>query len=110
MNSWIIAPAVTVILMAGCASAVRYSPEEIKDYPPVVQEHIRNGSITTGMTHHQVRFSWGAPASVTVIAPSDDGKMREEWVYSRLGVFRTRLIFTDGRLTEIFSSEPGIAK
>lgn len=98
-------------IFSGCSEAIRYTPEEISSHPPAIQEHIKNSEVVVGMTTQQVRLSWGAPSEVNTISPSDDGKLREEWIYSRkMGVFKTRLIFTGGKLTEIISTEPGIIK
>lgn len=103
--------AVLFLLDVGCAKSIRYSEEEIKSYPPNIQEHIRKGEVTPGMTQTQVRYSWGSPSVVRTLAPSEDGRSREEWVYKSLyGVFRTRLVFTDGIVTEIISNDPGIKK
>ena len=101
---------VLLITQYGCIESARYSPDEIKDFPPEMQEHIKQREIVTGMTMQQVRYSWSAPAAIRVIKPSEDGKYREEWIYKRMGVFRTRLIFTDGKLTEIVTNEPGSIK
>jgi len=100
------------VCLSGCASSqMKYTPEEIRDFPPAVQEHIKNGEITTGMTMQQIRYAWGGPDVVRVLAPSDDGKERTEWVYkTKLGVFKTRLIFSGDKLSEILSSEPGAIK
>jgi hypothetical protein len=62
------------------------------------------------MTRLQVRYSWGDPDNVRVLEPAADGKERVEWIYKRMEVFRTRLIFTGDNLTEIVSSEPGVVK
>jgi len=98
-----------VLLGAGCTKSVRYSEEEIRGFPIDVQEHIRNGAVTLGMTQSQVRYAWGAPDSVIVLAPTEDGKNREEWVYGKFaGAFKTRLIFTDGKITEMISNDPAI--
>lgn len=102
--------AISLILSAGCAKSVRYSQDEIKDYSESVQEHIKNSEITTGMTKSQVRFAWGSPHEVTVLPPGEAGKERVEWMYQKLKFFRTRLIFTDGKLTELISNEPGAWK
>ena len=99
-----------IILQAGCAKSLRYSQEEIKDFPEGVQEHIRKNEIDTGMSKLQVRFAWGGPDAVNVLSPDEDGKERIEWVYKRLSVFKTRLIFTDDKLTQIISSEPGLIR
>ncbi|MGD0282239.1 MAG: hypothetical protein ABSB95_07750 [Dissulfurispiraceae bacterium] len=101
---------VMVVFMCGCASTARYSNDEIKDYPPEVQEKITKGEIMPGMTPQQVRYSWGSPNQVNALEP-EKGKQKEEWVYSSgMGVFKTRLIFIDGKLTYIISSEPGRVK
>lgn len=99
----------TVILAAACATPARYSPEEIQGYSPAVQEHIKNKEVSLGMTMTQVRYAWGGPDSIRVMEP-EDGKERVQWTYKKLIFSKTRLIFTDGRLTEIVSSEPGVAK
>ncbi len=99
-----------LLVQTGCARSVRYSPDEIKDFPPAIQEHIKKGEVVTGMTQPQVRYAWGSPDYVNVLSPSVDGRYREEWIYTRMGVFKTRLIFTDKKLTEIISTEPGITK
>ena len=101
-----------IILVAvfGCAKSVRYSQDEIKDYPPQIQEYIKNSQVAVGMTKQQVRYSWGGPHAVNVLAPSGDGKERVEWIYGKMAFFKSRLIFTDDRLTEIISNEPGFAK
>lgn len=96
------------VTVSGCSQAVRYSADEIKDYPAAIQDHIKNGSIATGMTMQQVRYAWGAPGTVVTLTPTDDGKSREQWIYSSVGIFKSRLIFTDGKLTEIISSETSL--
>lgn len=103
---------VPVILFtaSGCTKSVRYTQDEIKDYPPQTQEQIRNGQVAVGMTRQQVRYSWGGPHSVTVLAPSGDGKERVEWVYKKMTFFKARLIFTHDRLTDLITNEPGAAK
>ncbi len=95
---------------SGCAKAVRYSAEEIKNYPPEVQEHIRKAEITPGMTMAQVRFSWGAPDAVAALGQDDQGREEVEWTYRRMPVLKTKLLFTDDRLTAIESTEPGVVK
>ena len=93
------------VFIFGCASSsVRYTSEEIKDYPPEIQERIAKGEISLGMTKEQVRYAWGPPSSTRVLTP-EKGKQREEWVYSSsLGILKSRLIFVDGKLTNIISS------
>lgn len=100
---------VAVWLLVGCASSsVRFTHEEIKDYPLDVQEKIIKGEILPGMTPQQVRYAWGNPDRVNKLEPEKDGKQKEEWVYSSvLGAFKTRLIFIEGKLTYIISTEPG---
>ncbi len=89
---------------SGCSSAVRYSPDEIKDYPPDVQQRIRQGDVVMGMTSQQVRYALGSPATVNVLTPSLDGKPREEWIYSATVGFvvKRRLLFVEGKLTDIY--------
>lgn len=95
----------------GCASSqVRFTQDEIKSYPIDIQEHIIKGEVSPGMTQSQVRYSWGAPSEVNIKSTSN-GQPKEEWVYSSgMGMFKTRLTFTDGKLTSIVSSEPGKVK
>jgi hypothetical protein len=101
--------ALLLFLGLGCTKSVRYSEDEIRGFPIDVQERIRNGEISLGMTQSQVRYAWGSPDSVIVLAPSEDGKNREEWVYGKfVGVFKTRVIFTDGKITEMISNDPAI--
>lgn len=102
--------AISLILTAGCTKAVRYSQDEIKDYPPAVQDHIKNSEVTTGLTKAQVRYSWGGPHEVITLSPGEGGKERVEWIYKKFMFFKTRLIFTDGRVTDIISNEPGTGK
>lgn len=98
---------VVVLFLAGCATPIRYTYEEIRHYPLDVQERIMKGEVAPGMTQRQVRYAWGNPSSVRTLEP-EKGKSREEWIYTTaFGVLRTRLIFTDGRLTHIISTEPG---
>jgi len=92
----------------GCTKSIRYSEEEIKGFPLTIQEHIRMGEVTPGMTQSQVRYSWGSPSSIRIPEPSEEGELREEWVYLNLaGVFKTQVIFTDGMVTEIITNDPG---
>ena len=99
-----------LISVSACSKSIRYSQEEIKDFSPSIQEHIKKGEITIGMTTIQVRYSWGGPDQTIVLAPGELGKERLEWIYTSMHFLKSRLIFTDNRLTEIISSEPGIAK
>jgi uncharacterized protein YneF (UPF0154 family) len=89
--------------LSGCATTARYSPEEIKDFPPMVQEQIRAGNVAIGMTPQQVRYAWGPPTALNVLAPTHDGKTKEEWIYSTWGIFmQRRLLFVEGKLVDIF--------
>src|SRR3990172_1859849 len=99
---------ICAIALSGCATTMRYSDEEIKDFPPSVQKNIRKGEVTPGMTRLQVRYSWGGPDVITVLTPAEGGGERGEWSYQKLRVFKTRLIFTNDKVTEIISTEPGV--
>lgn len=89
------------LLQIGCTKSIRYSEEEIKDFPPNIQENIRKGQIDLGMKQKQVRYSWGSPDSIRILEPFE-GKSREEWIYSSagtMGVVGTKLLlFYDGKL------------
>ena len=90
-----------LLLQTGCTRHVRYSENEIQNFPPAVQEHIRKGEISLGMNREQVRYAWGSPDSQKVLEPYE-GKSREEWIYSKLGVFQTKiLLFYGGNLLYI---------
>ncbi len=93
-----------VVFTAGCTQAIRYTEEEIKDYPQAIQDHIRKGQIDLGMTPEQVRYAWGPPDVVKFLSPYD-GKSREEWSYSSkgsLGVVKSNiLVFYDRQLIYI---------
>jgi hypothetical protein len=94
-----------------CTKSMRYSYEEIREFPPEIQEHIKKGEVVTGMTFQQVRLAWGPPTVTKALPPTPDGRERVQWEYRRwAGAFKTILRFTDGKLTEIISTEPGIAK
>ncbi|MCL5024743.1 MAG: DUF2845 domain-containing protein [Nitrospirae bacterium] len=97
-------PLVLVFLtLTACSTAVRYSQEEIKDYPQPIQDAIMKGNVMVGMTTQQVRYAWGPPNVVNVLAPTQEGRSREEWIYSTIGVFmQRRLIFVDGKVWDIF--------
>ncbi|HMK42850.1 MAG TPA: hypothetical protein VK445_01795 [Dissulfurispiraceae bacterium] len=90
-----------VVLLGGCASAVRYTPDEIKGFPPTVQDLVMRGEVAPGMPPTAVRYSWGSPSEVIVLSP-EDGKEREEWVYSQyFGYKKTRVVFIDGKVSQI---------
>jgi hypothetical protein len=87
-----------MFLQLGCTKSMRYSADEINGFPPNIQEHIQNGEVAIGMTTQQVRYAWGAPSSIKSLEPVD-GKAREEWMYTTLGIIGTRLLlFYDGKL------------
>lgn len=100
--------ALASLLIIACSSAVRYSPGEISGFSHETQEHIRNKEIVLGMTQLEVRYAWGAPGEVTVLKPDSKGRLREEWTYRNIGLFKTRLLFTEGKLTEITSTDPKV--
>ncbi|NTU43768.1 MAG: hypothetical protein HGA78_12125 [Nitrospirales bacterium] len=96
-----------VMTVAGCTHSVRYTTEEIKDYPMDVQEQIMREKVSLGMTAQQVRYAWGSPESIRPLGHLE-GKKREEWVYSTMGVWDTKtLVFLDGRLIYISGETPG---
>jgi hypothetical protein len=107
----LLAACLAALAALGCASSeVRFTQDEIKGFPVDIQERIVKSEVAPGMTPQQVRYAWGSPSSGKVLG-AVDGKPREEWTYSSgLGVFKTRLIFVDGRVTSIVSSEPGRVK
>lgn len=85
-------------LQTGCMQQIRYSESELQGYPSKTQEHIRKGEIEPGMTPEQVRYAWGNPDSQKILEPFE-GKKREEWIYAKLGVFATKILFFyDGKL------------
>jgi len=100
-NAILIVSVFLFFLQVGCAKSIRYSADEIKDFPPEIQEHVKKGEVMLGMTPQQVRYTWGAPDSIRNLEPLD-GKTREEWIYSAkgvMGVIATRLLlFLDGKL------------
>jgi len=98
---WTILMCLTMAI--GCTKSVRYSQDEIKDFSPQIQEYIRESRVAVGMTKQQVRLAWGGPHSVVVLAPSEDGKERVEWVYKKMGFYKSHLIFNDDKLAEIIS-------
>ncbi len=99
------------IMIMGCAKTARYSPEELKGFPPEIQEHIKSGEVVIGMTTQQVRYAWGAPSAINVLPPAEDGKIKEEWIYSKVGLFLDkRLLFIDGKLVDIFPAPKASGK
>ncbi|MGO9378873.1 MAG: hypothetical protein ACLPN1_05405 [Dissulfurispiraceae bacterium] len=101
----------SALLIIGCSSSqIRFTQDEIKDYPIEIQEHIIKSEVVPGMTPPQVRYAWGAPDEVK-LSNTTDGAAQEMWTYSStMGMFKTRLTFIDGKLTSIVSTEPGRVK
>ncbi len=97
---------VMVFFLFSCVSSIRYTNEEIKDFPLDVQQKIIKGEVAPGMTSQQVRYAWGSPDLTKNLEPQG-GKPREEWIYSSGILFKTKLIFVDGKLTYIISSDFG---
>jgi len=85
-------------VLSGCATGVRYTIEEIKDYPEPIQTSIKKGEVVMGMTPAQVRYTWGTPNKVGT--SYEGGKHRELWIYtSFLGLSKsTYLFFEEGKL------------
>ena len=96
----IVAAALFIVSCAG--QIVRYSPYELQDFRPEIQEHIKNSEVALGMSPQAVRYSWGGPRLVHVRDDVESG-YTEEWIYTRFRIFVTRLIFTEGKLTGIIS-------
>jgi hypothetical protein len=86
--------------LSGCASSIRFTHEEIKSYPLDVQERIIKGEVAAGMTQQQVRYAWGAPDVVTTLEPIS-GRHREEWIYNQALGYKKRLLFLDGKVSDI---------
>ncbi len=109
-KSLVIFGALLLVIQLGCIESARYSPDEIKGFPQPIQDHIKHAEVATGMTQQQVRYAWGSPAAINILQPLEDGKYREEWTFTRSGIFKTKLIFIDGKLTHIITNEPGVIK
>lgn len=89
---------ISSIIFTGCTSPVRYSETEIQGYPSNIQDNIRKGEVALGMTPEQVRYAWGNPDYQKILDPYE-GKSRTEWIYSKLGIIGTRILFFyDGKL------------
>ncbi len=110
VNKWLCLLCVIALAAGGCSSSpLRYTGEEIKSYPPEIQESIIREEISTGMTSHQVRYAWGGPKEDSAVQ-LPDGKSGYEWTYSYLGGCRTKLSFRDGKLFGIAISDSGRTK
>ncbi len=94
--------AAAVLVISCIGDGVRYSPYELQVFPHDVQEQIKNGEVALGMSQQAVRFSWGAPKAVVIKDKITDA-YTEEWIYTRLRVFATKLVFSDGKLSGIIS-------
>ena len=95
---------VCFLLGVGCTKSVRYTEVEIQKFPSDIQENIRKGEVNLGMTPQQVRYALGSPSSIKFLEPTSKGATREEWIYTKLGIFGTKiLVFLDGKL--IYVSE-----
>jgi hypothetical protein len=96
--------ALLLLSQVGCTKSIRYTEEEIKSYPPKIQENIRKEQVEPGMSQEQVRYAWGSPDSIRILEVYE-GKSREEWIYSHpasLGVVGSKLLlFYDGKLLYI---------
>lgn len=97
---------IAIFLYACSSSSVRYTSEEIRQFPPDVQQKIIRGEISTGMTAQQVRYAWSAPKNVHVYQGKDK-KYIEEWTYSYMGACPIILSFYEGRLNSITLSDSG---
>jgi hypothetical protein len=58
--------------------------------------------VAIGMTPQQVRYAWGAPSTINVLPPTENGKKKEEWLYSSALVMKKRLLFIEDKLVDIF--------
>lgn len=92
-----------ILMLGGCLPEVRYSPTEITSFPSKTQDQIKSGEITLGMTPAAVRYTWGAPDEVRILANDSEGRAREDWIYSVAYIYNTRLVFVDGKLTGIIA-------
>lgn len=109
MKRNIVLACAVALVLSSCASGMRYTTEEIQHFDPQIQEKIKKEEIALGMTYAEVRYAWGAPSTVNVLPPNTQSSERVEWIYKSL-FFKSVLRFSDGRLTDIVSTEPGISK
>jgi hypothetical protein len=101
----LVAVAALLISLSACAKSIRYSHDEIKGFPPAIQEHIKKSEVAPGMTRLQVRYAWGGPDEIIILSPSEKGEEKVQWIYRKLYFFKSRLIFTDDTLTEIIKTQ-----
>ena len=85
-----------LFFLSGCASGVKYTVEEIKDYPEPIQTSIKKGEVVMGMTPNQVRYAWGQPDKTS--ATYEGGKHREIWIYTSFFSKSSYLFFEDAKL------------
>lgn len=99
MKKRVIIAIILFFSISACAITVKYTPEEIKDYPETIQTSIKKGEVVMGMTPAQVRYAWGSPNKVST--SYEGGKHRELWVYSSFFglIDKTYLFFEDSKLT-----------
>ncbi|QWR76286.1 hypothetical protein [Candidatus Magnetomonas plexicatena] len=104
--------AVSFVLILSCTHTVKYTEQEIADYPQGVKELIRQGKIDFGMTPEQVRYSLGSPSDIRMldVSPGNEGGDRIEWTYKRLHFYVTRLTFKKDKLVEIYSNDPEVKR
>ncbi|MBF0465434.1 MAG: hypothetical protein HQK88_11720 [Nitrospirae bacterium] len=104
--------AVSFVLILSCTHSVKYTEQEIADYPQNVKELIRQGKIDFGMTPEQVRYSLGSPNDIKMLDSLSDKETGEkvQWTYKRLEIYKTTLIFKRDRLVEIRSNDPEVNK
>lgn len=95
---------VLVLIISCSTSTVRYTHEELRAFPPEIQQKIIKGEISTGMTPQQVRYSWYAPKNVKT-NKTTDGKIIEEWTYSYMGACPVILYFSEAKLQSIILSD-----
>jgi hypothetical protein len=100
---YVILPVLMLSLVSCATSNMRYSPSEISKFPPKVQEHVKKSELALGMPLEAVRYSWGSPQSIKILPPDEEGNLKEEWVYSKLRFYGTRVVFTNGKVTGIIS-------
>jgi outer membrane protein assembly factor BamE (lipoprotein component of BamABCDE complex) len=97
--------AIILSVFMGCSSpAVRYTSEEIKGFPPEIQQKVIKGEVSTGMTPQQVRYAWHAPKGVQT-TKTKDNKLVELWNYSIMGACPITLYFSEGKLYSIVLAE-----
>jgi len=93
-----------LMLLASCAQQwANYSPTELEHFDPKFREHIKKSEIAIGMDPIAVRYAWGAPHEIKLLPTDEEGNLREEWVYRKMGLYATKIVFKNGKLTDIVS-------